>query len=80
MNIKARVLPRYFEELKKGNKTVDYRQFELITLENTDTGEQLVFEIKKIYRVDATTVIREYPDVPWITARDIYAIELGERV
>jgi len=81
MKLYARILPRHFEQLEKGSKITDYRQLETITFCNTETGEEIEFEIEELWRpTDPGRIIREYPTIPWKKDKPIYAIDLGRRL
>jgi len=81
MKLYAKILPKYFQQLEKGSKITDYRQLETITFCNTETSEEITFEIKELWRpIQPEKVIKDYPDVKWDPDRAIYAIDLGRRL
>ncbi|GAI61768.1 unnamed protein product [marine sediment metagenome] len=41
MKLYAKVLPKYFEELRENAKPVEYRQLESMILLNSETGEEI---------------------------------------
>jgi len=77
----AKILPRYFELIKKRHKRIDFRQFESITFYNSETGEEIEHEILDVDRCMSRSVIfEEYPDVKWEPNKEIYEIKLGRRL
>jgi len=81
MKLYAKIKPRYFERLRRGEKTIEYRQLETIVFTNTVTGEKIEFEVRGISGpIDQERIRREYPDVDWDWERCIYGIILGRRL
>ena len=82
MNLKVECIPEYFELLKNG-KRHEFRQFEDITIINTETGEERKYEVDKVFPLDdgrARTVMENFNLVSWNPNRPIYAIGLGGRI
>lgn len=82
MKLKAKILPKYFEQIKAGDKKVDYRQFKSIVFINIETGEEMEYKIYMINdAIGNQQVIRgDHPDVFFDTDMIIYGISLGERI
>jgi len=81
MDIRAKVLPKYWKQLKSGEKTTEFRQVDNYIPVNSKTGEELVIPIKRLemcHRIEADIVAAKYPDVPW-KAKPIYKIELEKK-
>ncbi len=81
MKLHAKILPEYFELLKF--KNVEFRQFESITLENSETHEQRVYKIKDVRKIqddDEFLIKRLYPNIPWNVELPSFAIELGDEI
>lgn len=81
MKLQCKCLPKYFDMIKSGKKTADFRQFEEIEFENKETGEIVRFEVRFIYPITAYKTTKEaHPDVPWVERLCIYRIELGKQL
>jgi len=81
MRLYAKMNPEYFEMLDL--KTVEFRQFESMVLENSETEERREFRVKDVRRVYPTSEIyikNKYPKVPWDRDLPIFAIELGDEL
>lgn len=79
MKLYAKVLPKYFEELRENAKPVEYRQLESMILLNSETGEEI--EITNMRKnPHAPSIMEDYPDVNWDPDKDIYEIRLGRRL
>lgn len=81
MKLRAKILPKYFDQIKAGTKTVDYRQIEDITFINTETDEEITYNIRNIMRRpvwDFERIQKLYPDVVFIEDCPIYKIVLSE--
>jgi len=81
MKLYAKILPKYLDRILKGEKSIDYRQFESIVFENTETGERIEFDIEKIItRINQGPLKIVYKDIPWHQGKHIYGIKLGRRL
>jgi len=81
MKLYAKILPKYFELLVSGKKHTDFRQFEDIIFENTETGDTITFAVKDVCGAYPHSDIRNaHPDVDWHPNRPIYKIILGRRL
>jgi len=81
MKLYAKILPKYFEQIKAGEKRIDFRHIETITFYNTETGEEIELDVRKVALLyDRGLVEEEYPDVKWDPDKKIYAISLGRRL
>ncbi|MDD3840089.1 MAG: hypothetical protein PHP06_05890 [Clostridia bacterium] len=81
MKLSAKCHPDYFAMLDI--KTVEFRQFESIVLENTETGEIrefLIKDVRKIYPGTEETIKTKYPKVPWDPDLPVFAIDLGDEL
>lgn len=81
MKLRAKCLPEYFKLLDI--KSVEFRQFESIEIENTETGEVrefLVKDVRKMYPGTERTIKNKYPHVPWEPDLPIFAIDLGDEL
>ena len=82
MDIKAKILPEYFEQIKAGIKYTEWRQFENFILVNSETGEELTVEINDIHRLggfEDNATRESYPNVPWLKDKPIHQINLFNR-
>jgi len=77
----AKVIPKYFERIKSGEKGFDLRQLETITFYNSETGEEIELEIVGMNRCTSNSeVFANYPDVKWDPNKEVYEIILGKRL
>lgn len=78
MKLYAKILHRYFEQIKRGRKRVDFGQFESITFLNSETGEEIELTIVAVDRcASRSAVLERYPDMKWDPNKEIYTISLG---
>jgi len=81
MRLYAKVLPEYFDMLDY--KTSEFKQFEDITLENTETHEKRTFKIlgiRQLHDFEATEIKKRYPKVSWDPELPVFSIGLGDEV
>lgn len=81
MKLYAKILHRYFEQIKNERKRLDFRQFEDLTYLDTETGEEITLTIVAVDRcASRSAVLVRYPDVKWDPNNEIYAISLGRKL
>ena len=81
MRLYAKVLPEYFDMLDY--KTSEFRQFEDITLENTETHEKRTFKIlgiRQLHDFEVPGIKKSYPKASWIPKLPIFSIGLGDGI
>lgn len=82
MKLRCKILPKYYDEIKLGNKDFDYRHLESITF--VCKGRRpLEFEIKTLRKISSCYkqfVAGQYSDIPWDNEKPIYLISLGKRI
>ena len=78
MKLKAKIKPKYLDEILSHNKKVEYRQFDEIEL---DDGKRVAtFGVDEITRLPfsaAREVMRNHSDVNWVNELPIHEIKLG---
>lgn len=81
MKLYAKILPKYFKEHEEGAKHVEYRQLESMMLLNSETGEEIEFEIVSMRKsAHSASIIEDHPEIPWKKSKDIYVIRLGRKL
>lgn len=81
MKLYAKCLPTYFKMLDL--RSVEFRQFESIVLENSETGEKrefLVKDVRKLYPGTEKNIMNKYSEMPWDSDLPIFAIDLGDEL
>jgi hypothetical protein len=81
MKIAAKIKAKYLDQILSGEKKVELRQFESITLED-ENGRKAEIEIKYI-TIEGNVFFdektrKQYPDVPWKDGLKIHKIYLGK--
>lgn len=82
MDIRAKVIPKYWNQLKSGEKTSEFRQVDNYIAVNAETGEELVFPITRfemMHKIEADMMAAKYSDINWQN-KPMYKIELGKLV
>lgn len=83
MRLYAKCLPEYFAMLDEGTKTIEFRQIECITLENSETRETRTYaveDVRKLFPGMANHIKARYSKVPWDAKLPVFVIELGEEI
>jgi len=83
MKLRAKINPEYLEQILTGSKDSEYRHIDKMILENSETGEEYMFEVIGIERVSKIAVgelQKKYPKVGFTKTRPCYQIGLGERL
>jgi len=81
MKLYAKILPKYFEAHKRGDKSDECRQFESMVLIHSETGEEIEFDVRTVIGpVNKSFIRRQYPDIEWNPDKPIFQIKLGRRV
>ena len=82
MDLKAKVIPKYWKQLKEGVKDTEYRQLENLILVNTETGEEFTRSIGHVeecnYDESFVVLNLTIDEVPWVENRSIYKITLED--
>ena len=82
MNLSAKISEKYFDEILTGEKNVEYRQFEDITL-TTPSGRSVTVKVLwvEVCEPDIDDQVREIHDsIEWDNDLNIHRIFLGEVV
>lgn len=83
MKLRAKIKPKYLDDILSGQKDREYRQFESMVLTDAN-GRSAEFDINGISRmpnfISKNCIMDEYNDVPWDDRKDIYEIVLGCRI
>lgn len=81
MKLYAKCDPEYFDLLDM--KSIEFRQFESIVIENSETGEKrefLVEDVRRLLPSEAENVKKLYTKVPWEPSLRMFAIDLGDEL
>lgn len=81
MKLRAKILPKYFEQIKIGTKKIDYREIESITFMDKETGAEIELEVRNLRRCsnreEKENILNTFPDVGFSEDSKIYKIYLG---
>ncbi len=75
MKLRAKISPKYLDQIVRGEKAWEYRQIETITLVCPD-GRIAEFGVGRLDIVSAEIVAKYHPDVPWDLKKPVLAMKL----
>lgn len=81
MKLQAKIYEHNLDSILRGDKDVEFRQFESITL--TDGERSATFKVKGVFRVlpfQMREIMDKHPDVPWMDDTPVHGIEIGELI
>ena len=85
MKLRAKTFPKHFKLIRDGEKSIEYRNVESITFVNSETAEEMTYEVKHIKEIpkrynDYDSIRRLYPDIQFFWEQPLVKIELGKRI
>ncbi len=81
MKIKAKIYPEHLDKILRGEKNIEYRQFESITLDDGERQPELPIVCINQLTAEKQDEIREkYRNIPWDESLPIHEIVLGKPI
>lgn len=83
MKLRCKILPKFWDQIQRGEKAVEYRQVESIVLVNTETQEEMELDVVDLWVLSKRRQKRQmarYPEVAWNPNYPMLAILLGDPV
>lgn len=82
MKLKAKIYPKYLDDILSGEKLLEHRQIESITL--TDGKREIEIDVPRMYVVNEDSTIdhimSQHPDVKWNDTKPILELVLGDTI
>lgn len=79
MKLRAKIYPKYLNQILNGDKSVEVRQIESMILVNSETGEEFEFEVRDVEKTtDLKLIQKVFPDVKWNPDLPTIMIDLGD--
>lgn len=80
MNLRAKIWPKFLKQILRGEKKIEYRQLETITLIDSKTGREHEFDIESFGICTAHHAKDECPGIKWDSEKSVLMIKLGKEL